>query len=57
MTFSIADLRKSRGDFTAITKALEKTNGGYENDEADFFKVQRDKPRLGFSTRVARNID
>jgi hypothetical protein len=47
MTFSIADLRKSRGDFTAITKALEKTNGGYENDEADFFKVQRDKAGNG----------
>ena len=46
MTFTISDLRKSRGDFTAITKALEKSNG-YENDDADFFKLQRDKAGNG----------
>lgn len=46
MSFNISDLRKSRGDFTAITKALEKSNG-YENDDADFFKLQRDKAGNG----------
>ena len=46
MSYTIADLRKSRGDFSAITKALEKTNG-YDDDDADFFKVQRDKAGNG----------
>lgn len=44
MTFTIADLRKSRGDFSAITSALEKTNSsGFSNDDADYFKITRDK--------------
>ena len=46
MTFSIADLRKSRGDFASITKALEKTNS-YDNDDADYFRLQRDKAGNG----------
>lgn len=45
MTFSLADLRKSRGqDLTSITKALQKmSDGGQKDDEADFFKLQKDK--------------
>lgn len=43
MTFSIKDLRKSRGsNFEAITKALTKPAGGFSDDEG-FFKLERDK--------------
>jgi hypothetical protein len=48
MTFTLADLRKNRGsDFTAITKALEKTNEYGNNEDTDMFKLEKDKAGNG----------
>lgn len=44
MTFDISTLRKARNnDFGAITKALSKTTENSRGDEADFFKLEKDK--------------
>ena len=50
-------LRKSRSlDFSSITKALTKTTeGGYAKDDAEFFKITRDK--AGNGSAVIRFLD
>lgn len=42
MTFTLADLRKSRNDFSSLQTALKKT-GSYAKDDDGFFKLERDK--------------
>ena len=47
MTFSISDLRKSRGDFASLQQALKKTTQYEKDDDSDFFKLERDKAGNG----------
>ncbi len=48
MTFNLADLRKSRGtDFNNIAAALKKTSSYEKDDNADFFKLEKDKAGNG----------
>ena len=47
MTFSIGDLRKSRGDFASLQQALKKTTQYEKDDDSDFFKLERDKAGNG----------
>ncbi len=48
MSFNLADLRKARtSDFASISAALKKTNEGGGNDDAGFFKLERDKAGNG----------
>lgn len=47
MSFSIGDLRKSRGDFASLQQALKKTTQYEKDDDSDFFKLERDKAGNG----------
>lgn len=47
MTFSLGDLRKSRGDFASLQQALKKTTQYEKDDDSDFFKLERDKAGNG----------
>lgn len=48
MSFTLADLRKSRStDFSSIANALKKTTTYEKDDDSDFFKLERDKAGNG----------
>lgn len=48
MSFNLADLRKARNsDFASISAALKKTNEHGGDDDADMFKLDRDKAGNG----------
>lgn len=46
-SFTLSDLRKSRGDFASLQQALKKTTSYEKDDDSDFFKLERDKAGNG----------
>jgi hypothetical protein len=47
MSFTLADLRKSRGDFASLQNALKKTTSYEKDDDSGFFKLEKDKAGNG----------